>query len=168
MSDMKVLKEEGQNNLVGGLILIGIGILALVAQFVNFGNLGIYFLLGLGLIFHALGVIRRDAGYFIPGGVLSGIGLGIVLVTSGGALGMDGGGLFMLAFAAGWVSVTVMSALFGEETHWWALIPAGIMALIGLGVSFGGLFLTVLSALGTWWPLFLIIAGISALWKSAR
>jgi len=42
----------------------------------------------------------------------------------------DQNGVFLLCFALGWFLITLLTAL-STCTQWWALIPGGIMALIG-------------------------------------
>jgi hypothetical protein len=74
----------------------------------------------------------------------------------------------MLSFALGWLLVTVLTAVFTSETHWWALIPAAIMGLIGGTVLVGGLFETILSLLGDFWPVALIILGAWILIQAMR
>lgn len=166
--------EHKQNGgLIGGLILLFAGIVALIGQFVP-GNWGEFFgtalLLGLGLIFVAIGITTREGGWFIPGGILTGLGAGVGLLTSplAARLGGDEGGWFLLVFAAGWLLIPLMSAIFARETHWWALIPAGILALVGLAVLFGGVFMNTLEWVGKLWPIALILAGGLLLWKVRR
>jgi hypothetical protein len=165
--------SKNRNGLVWGLILLAIGILALLGQFWAFDwldNLAMYFLAGLGALFLLLGISRREAGWMIPGGILSGIGWGIVAIEGPLNLfaGLDDGGVFMLTFAAGWALITLLTAVFTDETHWWALIPGGIMALIGATVLWGGAFETTLEMLGKLWPLALIIAGLAILLNARR
>jgi hypothetical protein len=74
----------------------------------------------------------------------------------------------MLSFALGWVLITVLTAVFTEETHWWALIPAAIMGLIGGTVLVGGFFETALTLLGKFWPVALIVLGASVLLQAVR
>lgn len=164
--------NEKRNSLVGGLILVTIGVLALIGQFanVNLGNLPLYFVAGLGGLFLLWGLFTREGGLMIPGGILSGIGWGIVLITGpyAEATGTVQGGIFMLSFAAGWAIITLLTALFADETHWWALIPGSIMALIGMALLYEGVFADALALLGKIWPVFLIIAGISVLFSLRR
>ena len=120
---------------------------------------------GLGALFLLAGILTREAGWIIPGGIVSGIGWGIVLIAGPRQLveGDAEGGLFMLAFAAGWASITLLTAIFTDETHWWALIPAAILALIGTAVLTGGIFMDILELAGKLWPLVLITIGIAIL-----
>lgn len=164
------LKEtnEKQNNLFGGVLLVGLGLLFLINQFVTL-ELGLLFLPGLAFVFLLWGVVSRNPGLMIPGGILAGIGLGALAVESPLAnLVEDDGGLFMLFFASGWVLITLFTAVFTKETHWWPLIPASIMALIGLAITFGGLMMTILTLVSKGWPLILIVIGVYILLKARQ
>lgn len=156
--------EKKRESLVGGLILVLIGLIALAGQFIEldaFPNLGLLIVPGIGVLFLLWGVLTREDGLIIPGGIMSGIGLGIVLIAGPFNItnGENEGGIFMLSFALGWVLITVLTAVFTDETHWWALIPAAIMGLIGGTVLVGGVFETALRLLGDFWPLALIAVG---------
>ncbi|MDX1413681.1 MAG: hypothetical protein R3293_05780 [Candidatus Promineifilaceae bacterium] len=157
---------------VVGILLIVIGLFFFLNQFFSLpglDSLGTYFVLGLGVFFLAWGVIAHNDGLMIPGGILTGIGLGIVLLA--GPLNLDdgnlGGSVFLGAFALGWVIITVFTALFTEKTHWWPLIPAAIMALISGAILVEGPFLVVLEWIGKLWPVALIAGGIAII-LSAR
>lgn len=161
-------KNEEDSGRIGGIILVVIGFFFLLNQFVNF-DFGTYFLPILASFFIVAGIVKQKAGLFIPGGIIAGISLGAVLMDSPlAAVVNDEGGLFMLAFAAGWVLIPLLSVLFTSERHWWALIPAGIIAFIGLSVSFGGVWLTLLGLVGQAWPLILIAVGVFILLKSRQ
>ncbi len=169
------MKQPSNTNLIGGLILIAIGLFALLTQVVSFdqfgfANLGLYFVAGLGAIFMLAGIATREPGFFIPGGILSGIGWGIVLTAGslGEASGIESGSLFMIAFGFGWFTIPLFTAIFTQETHWWPLIPGSIMILIGLAVGLEGVFLTLLTLLGRVWPLFLVFAGLAMLVGALR
>jgi hypothetical protein len=165
--------EKKRDGLVGGLILVGIGLIALAGQFVDLDslpNLGLFILPIMGVIFLLWGILTREAGPIIPGGIMSGIGLGILLVAEPFEIvsAENEGGVFMLSFALGWLLVTVLTAVFTSETHWWALIPAAIMGMIGGTVLVGGVFETILSLLGDFWPVALIVIGIWVLVQGVR
>ncbi|MFO7683058.1 MAG: hypothetical protein R6X34_23740 [Chloroflexota bacterium] len=164
------MKENKRDGLVGGLILIGIGVIALLAQFVDFiswESFGVYFLLLLGCAFLLWGILSRQAGPMIPGGILSGIGLGtVMLVNEWAPAGMDEGGVFLVVFGLGWFLITGLTAVFTNQTQWWALIPGGIIGFVGLSILFGGVFVKTLAAVSVLWPVVLIIAGAYVLWKA--
>jgi len=166
---MKNKKNEG---LTGGVILIGIGLIALLSQFVDFiswESFGIYIVLLLGLVFLTWGILKREAGVLIPGGILSGIGVGIVLLVNDLVPnGLNEGGVFLIVFSFGWASITLLSAIFTDETQWWALIPGGIIGFVGLAVMFEGIFMNVLEAAAYLWPVVLIIVGLSIIWKARK
>ena len=148
------------NNRVGGLVFIAIGALLFLARFVD---IGWFILPTLAAGFLIAGIVTRQAGWFIPAGILGGISGGIFLIESTNLVpnGADAeGGLFMLAFAAGWFSIVLLSKLFTNEPQWWALIPAGIMTLIGTAVLGVGLAGTALEILNYAWPLGLVLLGI--------
>lgn len=165
-----IMKHKINGSLIGGLILLIGGILALISQFLSDSMsefFATYILLGLGLVFITAGILTREDGWFIPGGILTGLGSGIVLLTGPWAdrLPGDEGGWFLLLFSAGFFLITIMTAIFTEETHWWAAIPGSIIGLVALAVLYGGVFMNALEWLGKLWPLALILAGIAILWK---
>ncbi|MCB8946360.1 MAG: hypothetical protein H6658_21660 [Ardenticatenaceae bacterium] len=155
--------EKKRDNTMGGLVLIGIGLLVLAGNLIDLGDikLGAYVLPAISILLLLWGIITHEAGPIIPGGIMGGISAGIFLTSS-----VDGdGGLFMLAFAGGWVLITVLTAVFTNETHWWPLIPGGIMALVGFTALYGGIFASTLAFLGKIWPITLIALGIYVLWQ---
>ncbi len=177
-SDTQAMKheEEMQQNghksrdaLVGGVVLIGLGLLFLLAQLVDVGLLVLPIL---SAVFIAAGVISRSAGWFIPGGILGGIALGATAIDLTALPEDSEGGIFLLGFALGWLSITLLSRLFTREKHNWALIPAGIMAVIGSAVLAGDVGRNILgltfSVANYIWPLVLIGLGIYLIWQQRR
>lgn len=156
---------EKKGSLTGGLIMIAIGVSLMVAQLTGFGWL---FPLALGLGFLTAGALTRKPGLIIPGGILSGVGLGVIAVDNAWfapANSEASGGVFLLAFAAGWVLISVFTRLFSDETHVWALIPGGIMALIGSLILAGQPGLVILEKIGEYWPVVLILIGLVILYQ---
>lgn len=141
-----------RNDMTAGIILVALGLLFLAGQFFD---VGIWILPILAVGFLGLGVARRSAGWMIPGGILSGIALGVLLVEGRVAQGDAEGGVFLLAFAAGWAVVYLGSRLFTAQPQTWALIPGAIMAIIGG--------LVLLDAAGLAWPM-LTLQGLGMLW----
>ena len=113
-------------------------------------------------------MIRRSNGLLIPGGVLAGLAGGIYLTQNifHNATNDFTGGMFLLAFAGGWVLITLLSLalrLF-NETHCvmiWPLIPAGVLAVTGGVIMTGNT--TALDLLNKSWPLVLVVIGASIL-----
>jgi len=160
--------SERRNSIAAGIILITAG-----AGLLLFRQLDIfeYFFLVLGLGMTLLGILTRASGWMIPGGILGGIGLGIAALESplsGVEPSVNEGGVFMLCFGAGFLSITLFSKFFGEETHTWALIPGGIMAFIGVMLLLQEPGLKVLEFIGSYWPVALIVAGALILLKLVR
>ncbi|GIK57123.1 MAG: hypothetical protein HND44_19120 [Chloroflexi bacterium] len=163
---MKNRKKET----IGGIFLIGIGILVLIAQFGQLTNLGMLFLPALGALFLVWGILTREGGLMIPGGILSGIGWGAYAISGpyadGG--GSAEGGIFLVIFGLGFALITLLTALFTEETHWWALIPGGILATIGVAIMTNGVLLDVVQLVGKYWPLTLIALGLYVIYKAMK
>ena len=149
-----------RNALVGGTLLIAIGVLTLLAQNIKTEALGLLFLPVLGGLFLVAGIVGRQVGFIIPGGVLTGIGLGAIFTQSPALAASETtqGGVFFLGFAGGWFLITVLSMLFTRNTQWWALIPGAIMALIGGALLLGAL--NVLEFASRWWSLILVALGL--------
>jgi hypothetical protein len=156
-----ITQNRRYGGIVGGAILIAIGLFALLQQFTQV-NWGLYFLPFLALIFLTAGIVERRPGLLIPGGILTGIGAGSILVQSSlfASLGDPArGGLFMLTFAAGWAVITAASFLIGKLMLW-PLIPGGFMAFFGLALLAGQPGLQFLTVFGYFWPVVLIAFGL--------
>jgi len=160
---------------IAGLILIGIGVLVLLSRFVESDVIGLAVLPGIGVAFLPAGIASRRAGYMVPAGILIGLGVGVILVEGGLAATVEGveadagGGVITLCLGGGFVLVTVLSALFTDERMAWALIPGGILALIGgmLVLSARG-FEAALEALRWLGPLALVALGVWLLLRYMR
>jgi hypothetical protein len=153
---------DRRNTMVGGALLVAIGLLVLLAQNVQAETLGLLFLPALGGLFLIAGIIGRQVGFIIPGGILTGIGLGVIFTQNPSLAATETaqGGVFFIGFALGWFLIPVLSKLFTRETQWWALIPGAIMALLGGSLMLGGAALNVLEFAGRWWPLILVALGL--------
>jgi hypothetical protein len=122
------INTRRNHRLAVGAILILFGAATLLQRWFDIGN---YFILLLGLAMLVWGSISHRTGWIIPGGVLTGIGLGILANEGPWRFpAADQNGVFLVCFAFGWFLITLLTAVF-TCTQWWALIPGGIMALIG-------------------------------------
>lgn len=163
-------QQHGSERRTGGIVLVALGLFFLLAQFLN---LGAWVLPILGLAFLTVGAVTRQAGWMIPGGILSGLALGVFMVEEPFSRADPvAGGLFLIAFAAGWALIYIASRLLTNDPQSWALIPAGIMAFIGTLVyvaEFTGpavrLFFRILYV---GWPLALVGIGVILLAREWR
>ena len=73
--------------------------------------------------------------------------------------------IILLSLAAGFASITLLSAAFTDETHRWALWPAGFIAVVGAALMVGGVALTALEFAGRYWPVILILIGLSMIFR---
>ncbi|MBO9337781.1 MAG: hypothetical protein J7464_03575 [Chloroflexus sp.] len=157
------------NRAIAGILLIAIGIVLLLSYIVNSG---LFVLPILAIIFAGVGIRMHESGWFIPAGILGGIGLGAALVETLPLAEEIEGGVFLLSFAIGWVSIPILSALFANQRIWWPFIPGGVMAVIGSLVLVGESGFTLLELIfnrAAWaWPLVLILIGAILLWRNNR
>jgi hypothetical protein len=149
---------------VGGVALVALGAVMLIGQFANSAFTGTLILPALAIVFLAWGIATRHAGPMVPAGIFIGLSLGTWLMLSDwiteGLSEEARGGVFLLAFALGWASICALTFIFAKELHWWPLIPAGIMALIGGALLVGGTALQALTWLGYVWPIGLVALGL--------
>jgi len=161
INEVGTTSADRKRSLTAGIILVAVGLLFLVTQLLDFGVL--LFVIP-GVVLLAAGAVRRSAGLIIPGGILGGLAAA-ALIAEGFVVfpGTDEGAQFLLALAGGFALIPLFTALFTERVMVWPLIPVGIMAAIAGALLLGTPALTVLEALGRWWPAILIIAGVSVL-----
>lgn len=119
----------------GGILLMLLGLFILIEQIFDFEMNGGIFLAALGLIFILWGATQRKAGLLVPGGILTGLSVGVILVEEAGTVpAAYGEGAFLVALAAGFGLITLLVQLFTAEKYWWSLIVAAVLSLIGTGL----------------------------------
>ncbi len=131
-------KGDSANNarggIIGGLILVMIGLGLLVVQFTNLDESVIVLFLGAAFLIAA--VATRTYGLAIPGCILGGLGVGLVLET------LTEQGTLVLAepvpigLGLGFISIWFFDQFFTRavpaQGRWWPLIPGGILLGVGL------------------------------------
>jgi len=158
--------KEMPKGMLGGVILIALGVLFLIGQFVHFEWYGQFILTALAALFLVGGLATRRPGLIVPGGILGGIALGVW------AQGLpmfeaetNSASIFLFCFAAGWALITALTFALGK-VMWWPLIPGGIMALIGAALLTGGPALAALEMFGKYgWPLILIAISVYVIFR---
>ena len=158
---------ETRDRVTLGVMLIAIGLLIFLSQAIDLPQIELLILSGLALIFLLWGLLTREIGLIIPGGILAGIALGVYLISGpyAGQIEENQGGIFLLAFSAGWALISLLSLFSKQGFQWWPLIPGGIIGLVGLAVMRGGAAMQLLEILGYAWPLILVGVGVYILLK---
>jgi hypothetical protein len=154
---------------MGGIALIFIGTLLLFATLTDFGLLGEWLLPVLGVLFLAWGIMASRPGPIIPGGILTGLGVGVILAREVFHFsGLDAGGVITLSLGIGFLLILPLCALFTPRWHWWPTIPGCVLVVVGIALLIGNDALQVVTVLGKIWPASLILAGVILLWQFLR
>ena len=121
----------------GGILLVLGGLFLLVQQSVEFEMSGGVFFGALALFFILWGATTHNIGLLIPGGILSGMSVGVFLIEDNSGLipGHYAGSTFLFSLALGFVLITVLGLIFTNAKAWWSLIVAGIIGLVAAGVA---------------------------------
>lgn len=135
-----------------GLILIVLGVIFLAGQQLDVGGEGAVAAVGLACL--VAYVLTRHYGLLVPGGIMTGLGLGIIYETRIGGEGAP----VLLGLGLGFLTIYVIDTEGRRAAWgWWPLIPGGVLTLIGL-LQAGGQ-TGWLGVVGRWWPVVLIVAG---------
>ncbi len=114
----------------------------------------------IGLAFLTAYAFTRNYGFLVPGGIMSGLGIGIIYETLLDANGAP----VLLGLGLGFITIYVISRLQGRmSADWWPLIPGGILTTVGLFLAADQTGL--LGTIGRWWPAALIIIGVFLIYR---
>jgi hypothetical protein len=166
------MKKEKLNFVMFGCIVVFVGIIALLTRFFNPEKVGLIFLPGLALIFIVWGILSKEEGLIVPGGILLGIGLGAISnsLIFGNDSSLARSGAFNAFFGIGWYLITLITKLFFKKNVWWPLIPGTILVVIGSLLFYGNEGLQLLSGvgrvIGIVWPFMLIGVGLLIIVKN--
>ena len=151
------MADRRNPGVVAGLILVAVGGWWLASEFFE-GLNGEAIPLLIGAVFLALYFYNRLYGLLVAGAILAGVGLGQVAETA-----VDGSdGLASVGIGVGFLAIYVIDRLRRGSTHWWPLIPGGILVVTGLA-SLGEPFGEITDYL---WPALLIGFGLVLLVKA--
>ena len=140
-------RPEGRR--VAAVILLLVGVSALAAPHLPFhAREAVLLLMGLGFIVWA--ALSRCAGLLVPGGILTGLGIGVLLRP------LYGNGIFLLSMAVGFLLISLLQGLLFRRWVWWTLWPAAGLAIAGLAQSAGPDLRDWFRNYGSFWPYLLI------------
>ncbi len=96
---------------------------------------------------------RLKIGLTVAASVIIGLVVAVVLVVVpfAGAPENVISGSAMLGFALGWGLLAILSVRWSDQPQWWALVPAGLMALMGVVFLLWSHIVTI-NVLGWLWP----------------
>ena len=159
METPRAAQRSRRSQLASGAALVVIGIAVLGLQYIEGPARAIVLLLA-GGSFIAAYFYSEIYGLLIPGGILSGLGLGIL----GGWWGIAARDADAVGLGIGFASIYVIERLYRHRAHWWPLIPGVILIGSGLGANFGDLGLL----LWRWAPAILVVLGIVIVVRAIR
>lgn len=147
--------------IIPGLTLLGIGVVAVLADFMP-GQMGAWlgaaFLGMIGLAFWLVFFSRRDFWWaIIPGGVL--VTLAIVSGATAVFKGVELGGFFFIGLGLTFLLVGLVRTPDGQMK--WAFIPAAVLLIMGLLIT-----AAATSLINYVWPIVIILGGIYLLWRA--
>ena len=118
---------------MAGAVIVGIGVFLLLAQLIP--DIGRWIPLLIGLIFLAAFVPKREYGFLIPGCIISGVGVGVVL--AGVVDDQWSGAVVLLSIAGGFIAIWVVSILLrhGGTGKLWPLGLFGLRLFLFFVVS---------------------------------
>jgi hypothetical protein len=155
--------EQRQRAVIAATALIGLGVFFLLQQAFSFGAQLIVLALGIG--FYAAHVNRGgQSNLIVPAGILTGLGLGIALVSDNVTPGNIHGPLMLGSLALGFGIIYFL----GDARHSWAMWPmavCGVLAVFVLVVSDPFRLGMAFPEMRLIWPLLLIAAGVWVLKK---
>lgn len=156
---------QGRDRMVFAIVLIVVGGIGLIAQvWQPQADVGGWVVLLIGLGFLGAFVYTRQYGYLVPGGIMTGLGAGIVVSQAITWSSSEGeGGAIVLGLGLGFLGIWVIGTLMrAAESHWWPIIPGGILAIIGSALLIGGQAVDLLD----YWGIGVVAVGLFILWRA--
>ncbi len=152
-----------------GVILVATGAGLLARRFLPFGWEQAL-LLALGLAFGILGIVRRGYGSLVVGMVLLSIGAGLILGDRH-ALGVARVHWMMLCLGLAFVAVYLIALMLQMKKHWWPLVPAAVLLLLGGNDTLWRMHYlpeSLVHVIQAWWPVVLVVFGVALLVRAYR
>jgi hypothetical protein len=159
MDTPRAIQRSRRSQVATGAALVVIGLVALALQYFEGPGRAVVLLIA-GGSFIATYLYTDIYGLLIPGGILSGLGLGIlgewceISVRDPNAIGLG----------IGFASIYAIERAYRHRAHWWPLVPGVILIVSGLGARFGD----VGHILWMWAPAVFVLLGIVLVVRALR
>lgn len=151
------MKKARKGQIIAGIILILVGIsISGFRQLIGFHENS--FMLLLGSLFIAAYFYKDSYGLLIPGCIIFGLGLSSFQY----GFFRHSSQFNSLGLGIGFIGIFVIDLLNKGKTHWWPLIPGGILTFVGLSSSPFNLW----KFFNLGWPVVLIVLGLWIILKS--
>jgi len=144
------MDKHRRSSVVSGITLIAIGLILFWLNSVeDIGQSVVFFVVG--SLFLGAYLYSRNYGLLIPGCLLLGLGAGTTL----GRMDMLENP-WPVGLGAGFIAIFVIALLYEKRSHWWPLIPGGILLINAFAI--GERLMEFLFRGG--WPLVLVMIGV--------
>jgi hypothetical protein len=151
--------QRGRRVAAGALLVVAV--LALADRHLSLAwRDGMPLLLGVGFVVWA--ALGRSAGLLVPGGILVGVGVGMMLRPDFGEAA------FLFSLAGGFALIPVLSWLIFQRWVCWPVFPAAGVGLAGLVRLAGPELRERLHEYGPLWPYVLILVAVYLLFTKSR
>jgi len=153
-----------RDRMAAAVILIVVGVGSLAVQLLDLtADVGGLVVTIIGVAFLVAFAFTRQYGYLVPGGIMTGLGVGIV---ASGRLAMadeQTGGAIVLGLGLGFLSIWVIGTIVHViRHHWWPIVPGGILAVVGVALLIGGQAVSLLD----YWGVVIVAIGLIVLWRA--
>jgi len=147
------MDKRNSGRVAAGLALIILGgALYVLERNAGLDAAALFFLIGGAFL--AAYLYRREFGLLIPAGVLLGLGTGVFLEQTRYNFGQPN----LWGLGLGFLSITVIGAIYERKNRWWPLIPGAVLIVLGLPRVGGAIDFLLAN-----WPLALVLAGVIVL-----
>ena len=159
MNPSRALRRNRRGQIAAGTALVVIGVVALALQQIEGPGRSVVLLLA-GGSFIAAYFYSDFYGLLIPGGILSGLGLGMIAAWCGLPVRDPNS----VGLGAGFVAIFLIERLYRSRGHWWPLIPGVILIVTGVGAGFED----IGHILWRWAPAALVVLGVVIVVRAIR
>jgi len=151
------MRKSRRSGVVSGITLIVVGLLLFWLDRADYVGQELVFFV-VGSVFLGAYLYGKNYGLLIPGCILLGLGAGHTLRNIERIEQP-----WMVGLGAGFIAIFVIALLYEKRSHWWPLIPGGVL-LINAFSSIQRL----MNFLFENWPLLLVVIGVFILLSTFR